>query len=253
MTPRPTPPLRILDTGLRPARWNVAMTAALAELHAGRAACEAVRFHRYPACVLIGASQDMSGAADVDFCVRAGVTIARRVTGGGAVYMSPGILAWDVLVDRTARGGNLEGVTQCVCDGVAAGLSRLGADARYRVPSDIEIGGRKVSGCSGYVAGRSAVLQGTVLVADEVAAMALALRFSEHALHGRVTCLEAETGAALPMQAVVDNITIGLADALGCEPVRAEAQPDELALCEALLRDEIGTEAYVAGRSAVPV
>ena len=30
-------PMRIVDTGLRPARWNVAMTAALAELHATRA------------------------------------------------------------------------------------------------------------------------------------------------------------------------------------------------------------------------
>ena len=33
-----TPALRLLDTGLAAARWNVAMTAALAELHAAAAA-----------------------------------------------------------------------------------------------------------------------------------------------------------------------------------------------------------------------
>ena len=67
-------PCRILDTGLRPARWNVAMTAALAELHAQDGDVgDTVRFHRYPACVLLGRSQDIEHAADVEYCRRAGI------------------------------------------------------------------------------------------------------------------------------------------------------------------------------------
>jgi lipoate-protein ligase A len=246
------PPLRIVDTGLRPARWNVAMTAALAELHAAGGASDTVRFHRYPACVLLGAGQLMEQAADAAYCREAGIEIARRVSGGGAVYMSPRMLAWDVLVDRATHGGRLEAVTRTVCDGVGAGLSKLGVEARFRAPNDIAIAESKVAGSSGYLAGRSALLQGTVLVRDDVAAMARALRLPEAVLRQRVTCLEEEIGSAPALPAIVEGIAQGLAEALAREPIPGQIRRDEAALCEALLRDEIGTDAYVAGRGVVP-
>src|SRR5262249_49665733 len=150
--------------------------------HGTGAIGDTVRFHRYPACVLLGAGRHVPIAADMDHCGRAGIAVARRVTGGGAVYMSPGMLAWDVVIDRAACGGTLDRLTREVCGGVAAGLSRLGAKARFRPPNDIEMGGRKVSGSSGYAAGRSAVLQGTVLLTDETPVMARALRLPESGL-----------------------------------------------------------------------
>jgi lipoate-protein ligase A len=210
-----------------------------------------MRLHRYPPCVLLGASQDLASAADVAYCRGAGIEIARRITGGGAVYMSPGMLAWDALVDRRECGGDLAAVTERVCSGIAAGLSRLGLAARFRGPNDIVIDGRKVSGSSGYAAGRTAVLQGTVLIGDDVPVMARALRLPEAELRARVTCLEAERGAAPSLPAVVDGITMGLAEALGREPVPDRARSDELALCTDLLR-ETGTDAYVARRADAP-
>jgi lipoate---protein ligase len=247
------PPLRILDTGLMPAGWNVAMTAALAERYAKGGAADTVRFHRYPACVLLGSSQTLEGGADVGYCRREGIDIARRVTGGGAVYMSPGMLAWDVLVARAMLGGDLAATAERVCSGVAAGLARLGTPARFRAPNDIEIGGRKVSGSSGNAAGRVAVVQGTVLIDDDVPAMARALRLAEADLRDRVTSLAVEVGAAPDLAAVIDCIAAGLAEALDREPVRACARDDEVALCSDLLRGEIGMEAYVAGRAAAPM
>src|SRR5262245_37187942 len=117
-------PIRIIDTGLKPARWNVAMTAALADLHDKGRIGDTVRFHRYPACVLLGRSQKAGDAADLACCRREGIDVARRVTGGGAVFMSPHMLAWDVVVDRANCGGSLEAVTHRIGHGVAAGLSR---------------------------------------------------------------------------------------------------------------------------------
>jgi lipoate-protein ligase A len=244
--------LRILDTGLMAVRWNVAMTAALVELHGTGAIGDTVRFHRYPACVLVGAGQDMRSAADLSYCLRAGIGIARRITGGGAVYMSPGMVAWDVVVDRSASGSGLDWVTRELCGGVAAGLSRLGAKARFRPPNDIEIGSRKVSGSSGYAAGRSAVLQGTILLTDETPAMARALRLPEAALRERTTCLEAEIGAAPTLSSLVDALVAGLAESLDRQPVPGCLCQDELAACECLLRDEIDGDAYVFGRTVAP-
>jgi len=239
-----TQTLRIIDTGLKPARWNVAMTAALAELHATALIADTLRFHRYPACVLIGQNQDAGLAADLAYCRREGIEIARRVTGGGAVFMTPEILAWDVVVDRGAT-RSLEDVTRQIGEGVAAGLSQLGVVARFRPPNDIEIDGRKVSGTSGYAYGRSVLLQGTVLVTDIVSAMARALRLPETMLRGKVASLT-EVCAAWPSPMyLMDCMTSALTDKLDCAPLFASLQSEELALCENLLREEVGTDGFV--------
>ena len=240
-------PIRILDTDLRSARWNVAMTAALVERHASALGQDTVRFHRYAASVLIGRSQDVGRVADVDYCQHAGIEIARRVTGGGAVFMSPRMLAWEVLTDRGALGADLEAATRRICEGVAAGLSRLGVSARFRGPNDIEVGGRKVSGSSGYIDGRSAVLQGTVLITDDLPEMARALRISETVLRQRLSCLTAAVGRALPIADVADSVLRGLMRALDRTAAMAQPSAAEIAAAEAMLREEIGTEEFVTG------
>jgi lipoate-protein ligase A len=138
--------LRIIDTGLMPAHWNVAMTGALVDLHSEGGAGDLVRFHRYPRCVLIGATQRAERVADLENCRRSGVGVVRHMTGGGAVYMSPAMPAWDVIVERRAFAGPLDTLTRRICSGVAAGLSRLGVRACFRSPNDIAVGGRKISG-----------------------------------------------------------------------------------------------------------
>ena len=116
--------------------------------------------------------------------------------------------------------------------------------ARFRAPNDIEIGGRKVSGSSGYAAGRSAVLQGTVLVGGrrrrDGARPALArggVARADDVSRGRD-----RRSAGLAARSS-QCITIGLAEALGRDARARTSAQDELALCEALLRDEIGTDA----------
>jgi lipoate-protein ligase A len=243
-------PIRILDTGLKPARWNVAMTAALAELHATGCAPDTVRFHRYPASVLLGHGQQADCVADLAYCRREGIHIARRVTGGGAVFMSPSMLAWDVAVSRSTCGGNLEAITRRIGQGLAAGLSQLGATARFRAPNDIEIAGRKVSGSSGYAGRRSVILQGTVLVTDEISNMAGALRLSESSLRSTVTCLADACGKAPPLPQIIACATCGLSDSLDAEPELRTPRAEEVAACETLLQQQVGSDAFVFGEPA---
>jgi len=240
-------PIRTIDTGLRPARWNVAMTAALAELHERGEIPDTLRFHRYPRCVLLGRSQDAELAANLVYCRGEGIDIARRVTGGGAVFMSPQVLAWDVAADRVSCGPNFEAITCKIGEGIAAGLSHLGVKAHFRAPNDIEIGDRKVSGSSGYAGRRSAILQGTVLLTDEFAEMASALRLPESSLRTTITCLAEACGSVPLLSEIMDAISNGLTETLGRESVAQSWSASEAACCEALLREEIGTDAFVFG------
>jgi lipoate-protein ligase A len=242
--------IRIIDTGLKPARWNVAMTAALAHLHEQGKIPDTVRFHRYPACVLLGRNQRAECAADLLYCRREGIDIARRVTGGGAVFMNAQTLAWDVVVDRSDRGRSLEAISRRISEGVAAGLSRLGVAARFRAPNGIEIAGRKVSGSSGYTARRSAILQGTVLVIDEITIMARALRLSESSLRSGITCLADACADVPPLPHVIDCLTRGLSETLDMEAMKQSPSDEEVICCETLLHDEIGADAFVFGDSA---
>lgn len=245
-----TAPIRMLDTGVAPARWNVAMTAALVERHATGLTPDTVRLHRYRPCVLIGRSQILTDVADSEYCRDGAIEIARRVTGGGAVYMSPHVLAWEVVIARSAIGADLGAATQCVCEGVAAGLASLGVAAQFRAPNDIEIGGHKISGSGGYLAGRSYVLQGTVLIIDEVPVMARALRMPEARLRGRVTFLATELRRTLALSEVSACVLRGLSHALDRTMVAEEPSADELVLADELLRDEIGSDEFVAGKAA---
>ena len=150
-----TSPIRILDTGLKSARWNVAMTAALTTRHADGTTPDTIRFHRYRECVLLGRTQRAAEAVDLEHCRLRAIEIVHRVTGGGA--------AWDVVIDRRSLTGDLGTATRRICEGIAGGLSRLGCVAGFRPANDVEIGGLKVSGSSGYAEGRSLALLGTIL------------------------------------------------------------------------------------------
>jgi lipoate---protein ligase len=244
-----TSPIRILDTGLRPARWNVAMTAALAARHADGAAPDTIRFHRYPECVLLGRTQRRAEAVDPERRRHRGIETVHRLTGGGAVYMTPRMPAWDVIIDRRSLAGDFATATRRICEGVAAGLSRLGCTARFRPPNDVEIGGLKVAGSSGYAEGRCIALQGTILIEDDVPAMARALGVPKAALRDRITCLAAVLGAAPSVVRVQTCVTQGLMAALGRTPLLQDPSPGDLEDAEAILRKMVA-EAGGAGNGS---
>ena len=169
----------------------------------------------------------------------------RWVTGGGAVFMSPRMLAWDVVVDRRGWGGGLGEISRAICGGIVRGLSHLDVIALFRPPNAIVIGERKISGSSGYVDGQSIVLQGTLLIDDEVPTMAKALRIPVALLRAQTTCLS----NVLANPPCCDRLKLGLsqgfAEALRRRPQIAAATPEELRHCEGLLRQDIASDEFV--------
>lgn len=243
-----TMPLRVVDTGLKSARWNFAMTAALAELHRAGEAPDTLRFLRFPPSAIVGRHQILAREVRLDYCRANGIETARRTTGGGAIYMDPGILAWEIVAGRRLLGGGLSEATERVCTAVAAGLARLGIPARFRRPGDIEVGGRKLCGTAGYFDGPTLVLHGTVLVDFDIGTMAEALTAAGTAgLAARLASVAGEIGRTPPMAEIRDHLLAGLSESLGVEFAHGSLNPREIALAERLLSEEIGTDAFVAG------
>ncbi|WP_338465611.1 lipoate--protein ligase family protein [Novosphingobium sp. ZN18A2] len=250
-----TRPFRLIDTGLREGRANIAMDQAIISLRQQGAIGDTVRFIHFQPSALVGRHQDLSLELNLDYCAQHGIGTVRRMTGGGALYLDPQQLGWAITCDRSVFSGcDLGEITRRICEAAAAGLSKLGIDARYRPRNDIEVDGRKISGTGGFFDGNVLMFQGTVLVDLDPATIGQVLNIPKAKLAkrdlddaaSRVTTLAALLGEAPSLQAVQDAIAAGLAENLGLDLTAESVSEAEEAEARAAFDEEIGTDDFVA-------
>ncbi|MGH8802410.1 MAG: lipoate--protein ligase family protein [Casimicrobiaceae bacterium] len=245
---------RVIDTGLRAGRAQIAFDQAMIEAHKARAIPDTIRFLRFPPTVLIGRHQALSHEVRVAWCRANGIGIVRRITGGGAIWFDEGQLGWSLVFDRaTLPIASLGDLAREICEAAASGLRRLGVDARYRPRNDIEVAGRKLSGTGGFFDGNTLFYQGTVLVDMDAQRMLAALNVPEAKLARRsldsaaqrVVTLKELLGYAPPLAEVRSALLTGFAEGLGIAAVAGAITDGEEALALRYHDDEIGTDAFV--------
>jgi lipoate-protein ligase A len=247
---------RVVDTGVREGRYNIALDQAMIEAHQAGSIPDTFRFMRFPPTALIGRHQALRQEIDVEHCRRHGIGIVRRITGGGAIYLDEGQLGWGLVFHRGALGStSLAELARDICLAVAAGLRRLGVDARYRPRNDIEVDGRKISGTGGFFDGDTLIYQGTVLVDMDPAAMVAALRVPRAKLEKRqldsaaqrVVTLRELLGTATPgLPAIQQALLEAFAERFGLEWQDGTVTPEEDEAAWRVHREEIGTDEFVA-------
>lgn len=248
-------PFRLIDTGLRNGRANIALDQAIISLRQQGTITDTLRFIHFEPTALVGRHQDLSLELNLDYCAAHGIGTARRMTGGGAIYLDPQQLGWSLTCDRAVfAGDDLGMITRRICEGAAAGLSKLGIDARYRPRNDIEVDGRKISGTGGFFDGNVLMFQGTVLIDLDPQTIGQVLNVPKAKLAkrslddagARVTTLAALLGEAPPVGAVQDAIAAGLAEALDLDFAHAAVSDAENAEARRAFDEEIGTDDFVA-------
>ena len=248
-------PFRVIDTGVREGRAQIAFDQALIDLHKQGEIPDTIRFLTFPPTVLIGRHQALSHEIRVEACEAAGVGIGRRITGGGALYLDEGQFGWELVFHRDTLGlASLADLTRAICEAAAAGLSRLGIAARYRPRNDIEVDGRKVSGTGGFFDDTTLFYQGTVLVDMDAEKMVSLLnipdaKLAKHAAASAaqrvVTLRELFDGTPPPIAEVKQALLEGFAECLGITPQPGAITEAEEALARKLHDEEIGTEEFV--------
>jgi lipoate-protein ligase A len=211
---------------------------------------------RFPPTALIGRHQALGQEINVPHCRAHGIGIVRRITGGGAIYLDEGQLGWGLVFRRSALGpGTLPEVARDICVAVAAGLRKLGVEARYRPRNDIEVDGRKISGTGGFFDGDTLIYQGTVLVDMDPAAMVAALRVPRAKLEKRqldsaaqrVVTLRELLGPKTPgLPAIQQALLEAFAERFAVEWSVEDLGAEEEALAWRHYHEEIGTDAFVA-------
>ncbi len=249
-------PFRIIDTGVREGRSNIAFDAALIELRQQNKVPDTIRFMRFPPTALIGRHQDLSREINLAYCAEDGVGTVRRITGGGAIYLDEGQLGWELVFHRASLGiAALPDLAREICNAAAAGLARLGVNAKFRPRNDIEVDGRKISGTGGFFDGDILIYQGTVLVDMNAAQMVKALnvpqsKVAKHDLDSaaqRVVTLKELLGDDLPnMETIKAALIEGFQEGLGIQATDGEITVAEEALAREQFDSEIGTDEFVA-------
>ncbi len=135
-------PFRIIDTGIREGARNIAFDAALIELRNEGRIPDTIRFLQFVPTALVGRHQDLSREIRLDYCAQNGIGLARRITGGGALYMDEGQFGFELVFHKSTLGiSSLGDLTTAICEAAAAGLSKLGVAAKFRPRNDIEVDG----------------------------------------------------------------------------------------------------------------
>ena len=247
---------RIIDTGVREGRANIAFDAALIEERQANRVPDTIRFLRFPPTALIGRHQDLSREIDLEYCQSNGVGTVRRITGGGAIYLDEGQLGWELVFHRSSLGfAELHALAREICNAAAKGVSALGVEAKFRPRNDIEVDGRKISGTGGFFDGDVLIYQGTVLVDMNAQQMVSALnvpesKFAKRKLDSaaqRVVTLKELLGDDLPdLETIKKALITGFTEGLGIRAEPGDITENEEALANRYFIEEIGSDEFVA-------
>ena len=126
-----------------------------------------IRFWQSEKAVVIGRFQCVHKEVNLGFCERNNISIARRFTGGGAVFHDSGNLNYALCLhqshDYVPRG--LKELYETFIGVIAQSLISLNIPARFDpVGSNIRIGKKKISGTAGWIKQGISFLHGTLLI-----------------------------------------------------------------------------------------
>jgi lipoate-protein ligase A len=244
---------RVIDTGLRRAAENIALNRALLEARQAGEAPSTLRFLRFTPSALLGFHQSAQQELNLDYCRANGVTMQRRITGGGAIYFDETQLGWELYLHKQDLAcADMQSITRRICEAAARGIQALGVDAHFRPRNDIEVDGRKISGTGGAFDGDAVLYQGTLLIQFDVEKMLRVLRvpaekLSDKALASvreRVANLADLLGHVPALEAVQEKLTAAFAAEFGVVFVAGELSAQEQTRFDSALA-EIDTEDWV--------
>jgi len=130
--------------------------------------------------IIIGKNQNVYAEINREFVKERGITVARRLSGGGAVYHDMGNLNFTFIVPD---GKDIN--FQYFCQPVMATLAQFGVTAEACGRNDITIGGKKFSGNAQYRKNGRVMHHGTIMFDSDLETVQAALSPSADKLQSK--------------------------------------------------------------------
>jgi len=215
---------RLLEQSYGTVFQNLAIEEALARSTLSPTFRPTIRLWVNPQSVILGRFQKASTEVDTSLCQQKGIEIARRFTGGGAVYQDEGNLNLTLVTQRveTHTQPRLNETASAI---VLSALRSFGLKGSILAPSSIMLGERKISGGAAASGKGFALWHGSLLVSTNVDTLESVLAPSRqkrttHYVHSRwhpVTTLEAALGRKVSVEEVQSKLTKSAQEILGAK------------------------------------
>lgn len=250
------PVWRLVDTGAASGPLTAALDEAIAGARSRDEVPDTLHFYaRRPPAVTIGYSLSAREHVDLEYCRARGIDVVRRLSGGGAIYTDERQLVYS-LTTKSLLPSSVEASLRVVCMGLADGISRLGAHARFSPVNDVLVNGKKVSGSAQMRKWGVVLTHGTVIVDADFGEMFRALRvpgakLERHSLRrpeDRVTSLRAELGRLPSMDEVRRAVREGFEQTLGVGFKEERATASELEMAVELVARRYGRDEWNLAR-----
>lgn len=132
--------------------------------------------------IIIGKHQNTIEEINAAYVKEHGVRVARRLSGGGAVYHDLGNLNFTFITDA----GDEKKINLAMfCDMIVNALAEIGINAEISGRNDITIDGRKFSGNSQYIKQGRIMHHGTILFDSDLSIIAKALNVSHDKIESK--------------------------------------------------------------------
>ncbi len=132
---------------------------------------EYVFFYIHKPSVIIGKYQNAMSEVNMKFLEDNNIYLARRISGGGAVYHDGGNLNFSFICRKTNAGIDFEPYVGPVINA----LEKLGLDASLSGRNDLLLDGRKFGGNAQHISGGKVLSHGTIMVDVNIEDMTKAL------------------------------------------------------------------------------
>lgn len=132
--------------------------------------------------VVIGKNQNAYAEINLPLAQDMGIAIARRITGGGAVYHDLGNLNY-TFISAAQESGGLDFARFCAP--VIEALESMGVSLSLSGRNDLLLGGKKVSGNAQHTAGGKTLHHGTLLFDSDLGVLRRILRTDKDSIRPR--------------------------------------------------------------------
>lgn len=162
-------------------RTNLATEQYL--LNSGKIKPPFMLFYIEKPCIIVGRNQNTMEEIDPIYCQENGVTVTRRLSGGGAVYQDLGNLCYSFVVPAEKQQfGDFSSILQPIVD-VLHDMGATGAQVNGR--NDIIIDNKKFSGNAMYTKNGISFCHGTLMFDVDTSAVASALRVPQDKIESK--------------------------------------------------------------------
>jgi lipoate---protein ligase len=218
------------------------------------------RFYRNGNAVILGCFQVAEQEIDIKYAIQNDITIAKRFTGGGAVYHDMGDLNYSIISkDSFDIGMNVKKLFTIMMAGAVTSFSGLGMDSAIGGLNDVSINGKKVMGSAATIRSSTILFHAAVLVNTNLNTLASVLKVPGIKLKdkGVKTILERVANvydiSGKDMNNVKTSILEGYSKELGFEYEKGALTENEKNLARRLHKEKYQRSEWNLGREFITI